>query len=1375
MLLISYVSIPSQAATTYYEVWRSTTNNPNTAVRIAEWLTSTCYNDDDPLLESGRHYYYWIRALSCEEAEDSIKTGLKELYGKIVCPTKATNGCLSPVQIQIEMLDWRAYLGFSEIIECAIKGDDPYVDDTIIYWEEWAYSDPDFSRRYFNKTITKDVNLREDDNDESEIYLHVWASAHTFCKINTTPNILVAIRDTSDLGPTWDHISPGGAYANRIYLSWNSTSNICSEINFNTPYAVGWTTLAPTISHIAINGPTPVNEDSSAQYTCTAYYTDSSSLDITSIAVWVQTSAYATINSTGHLTTYSVTSDQSCTIRASYQGHYDDYIITIKDVATPLPDLVITDLYPVPVPSGNTYYVSDNIDWNVTVRNNGAGPAESSDVGYYLGNSPTDISEGNRINRDSINALNGGSSDTANDSYIFVASDIGQKYLICKADYNNDVDESSEGNNTRVYGPFNVVQPTGYLNVNITPQQARDDGAQWRLTSGPDTGWKNSGQTISGITTGGYTLQFKEISSWKEPDDRSITISQGGNSQSGEYQIRPIISSLITNSGPQGSYIKIKGTDFGSTTGNIDFGGIVSDEIVSWSNTEIYCRVPDMNMTHSGSDGMAWVYTNDPGVEGHEGFTGEMSKYETTNAQYCKYLNAALTDGLIFVHNDVVYITDSNEIAFESYSANSNSQITYSNDTFSVRICDGYDMSNHPVVQVSWYGATAFCNYYGYRLPTEWEWQAVADYDGSYTYGCDTTINQSKANYYLGSGIYCNPLGLSSYPYTSPVDHYYSYGYGMNDMAGNVWEWTSTVSGSGSSRVIRGGGWGHSDPYCTVSNRGGNYPHTTSLDIGFRVCRDTIVSDKISVQVVLSGGVASESKSFTVTLPKTIYVDLVNTSGIKNGTTTYPFSTIQGGIDAASDGVEVIVASGTYYENITLKNGIELIGQGSETTTINGNANGSVVTSADCNPNTVLRGYTITSGNNSYGGGMYNFNSSPTITDCTFSDNSANSYGGGMFNAIGSSPMIINCIFSGNSSSQNGGGMYNLNSSPTIIDCTFSDNSVISYGGGVYCADNSVPTISNTILSNNGAGLYGGGIYCDFGTLVSIESCTFVNNSNGVYCYAGGNTAISNSIFWNNGDDLYDCSATYCCIENNDGGIGNIHSDPLFIDSNDYHLLPDSPCIDAGNPSLPWENEPSPNGARINMGAYGNTNEATRSRADLQFVGFNIINKTRIGRTIFQYTLSLSLENIGPTDASNITVNLIVVDNQVTNVIDDTINYGVILSGSMVDSNSLGDYFVVEIDRAEELTPGRLTWQVDYSSRMQMMSLGLSAALGEDGVVGDITGEGDVNMADLMRLAEKWLWTGTPGSADEDIAPHPDGDGIVNFLDFAIMTENWME
>jgi len=253
----------------------------------------------------------------------------------------------------------------------------------------------------------------------------------------------------------------------------------------------------------------------------------------------------------------------------------------------------------------------------------------------------------------------------------------------------------------------------------------------------------------------------------------------------------------------------------------------------------------DQDCDGSDSIDIVWVSINDPGIPWREIFNGEMSKYETTNAQYCQFLNAALASGDIYVSSNVVYGADGSnlgadfagEIYFNTYAASPDSQITYSEGVFSVRSRDGYDMSNHPVVEVSWYGATAFCNYYGYRLPTEWEWQAVADYDGSFNYGCGTTIDFSQANYYDGVN-HANSLNLSMYPYTSPVDHFESYGYGMNDMAGNAWEWTSNLwDPAYSCRVVRGGSWFTSGNNCTVSSRGYFNPSSTYGNIGFRVCR----------------------------------------------------------------------------------------------------------------------------------------------------------------------------------------------------------------------------------------------------------------------------------------------------------------------------------------------------------------------------------------------------------------------------------------------------------------------------------------------------------------------------------------------------------
>jgi len=231
--------------------------------------------------------------------------------------------------------------------------------------------------------------------------------------------------------------------------------------------------------------------------------------------------------------------------------------------------------------------------------------------------------------------------------------------------------------------------------------------------------------------------------------------------------------------------------------------------------------------------GMVWVSINEPN------FTGQMSKYETTNAQYCEFLNYALASGDITVSgNDAIGANGSNSgedfvgelyydgdgAGYTNYGATNGgaARIHYSGGVFSVD--SGFE--NHPVTHVSWYGSTAFCNYYGYRLPTEWEWQAVADYTGSFIYGCGTDINNSIANY-IGS---THPDG------TTVVGSFGTYGYGMCDMAGNVWEWTSSIYGS--YRVIRGGSWSSSDYHCTVSFRyDGLNPNSTSDNLGFRACR----------------------------------------------------------------------------------------------------------------------------------------------------------------------------------------------------------------------------------------------------------------------------------------------------------------------------------------------------------------------------------------------------------------------------------------------------------------------------------------------------------------------------------------------------------
>jgi len=127
------------------------------------------------------------------------------------------------------------------------------------------------------------------------------------------------------------------------------------------------------------------------------------------------------------------------------------------------------------------------------------------------------------------------------------------------------------------------------------------------------------------------------------------------------------------------------------------------------------------------------------------------------------------------------------------------------------------------------------------------------------------------------------------------------------------------------------------------------------------------------------------------------------------------------------------------------------------------------------------------------GGGMANDgNSDPTVANCRFSGNSAGN-GGGMFN-WDSSPALASCTFSGNSAG-NGGGMYNRNSNPTLANCTFSGNDAGRYGGGMYNWDSSEPSVINCTFSHNDAS-GGGGMHNDDSS-PTVANCILWDNHGG--------------------------------------------------------------------------------------------------------------------------------------------------------------------------------------------------------------------------------------------------------------------------------------
>ena len=338
-----------------------------------------------------------------------------------------------------------------------------------------------------------------------------------------------------------------------------------------------------------------------------------------------------------------------------------------------------------------------------------------------------------------------------------------------------------------------------------------------------------------------------------------------------------------------------------------------------------------------------------------------------------------------------------------------------------------------------------------------------------------------------------------------------------------------------------------------------------------------------------------------------VYVDGVGGDDTKDGLGwATAKKTIGAGLGAADDGWIVVVADATYNETDLNFNGKKIYLKGVDYH----NAGARPV--IDCQSygrafyfhsgetkDSIVDNFTIKNGSTVDGGAICCENSSsPTVTNCMFSDNKA-TFSGGAIYCTQSSPSITNCTFSGNSagSYSSGGAICCCNSSsPSIINCTFSDNSAGE--GGAICSKNiSNPTIINCTFSGNSSTDYSGGaINCASSSNMSIINCTFSSNSANLYggtifCYDSGSVTLNNCILWGDsagsgGDEIYiydstsSCTLNYCCVDNTGYGFETgvptttiddsnncIHEDPRFVDpaGGNYHLKPTSPCIDKGN------------------------------------------------------------------------------------------------------------------------------------------------------------------------------------------------------------------
>jgi formylglycine-generating enzyme len=145
-------------------------------------------------------------------------------------------------------------------------------------------------------------------------------------------------------------------------------------------------------------------------------------------------------------------------------------------------------------------------------------------------------------------------------------------------------------------------------------------------------------------------------------------------------------------------------------------------------------------------------------------------------------------------------------------------------------------LERHPVVQVSWRDARAYCAWRDKRLPTgpEWERAAGAEDGRTYPWGhappCDGGVY--RASY--GSDRCCRADDGDDFRYTAPVGRF-PLGRspsGLDDLAGNVWEWT--LEARGALKVIRGGGWGNDPQGLRIDLKHANPPDIGLSMVGIR-------------------------------------------------------------------------------------------------------------------------------------------------------------------------------------------------------------------------------------------------------------------------------------------------------------------------------------------------------------------------------------------------------------------------------------------------------------------------------------------------------------------------------------------------------------
>ena len=304
------------------------------------------------------------------------------------------------------------------------------------------------------------------------------------------------------------------------------------------------------------------------------------------------------------------------------------------------------------------------------------------------------------------------------------------------------------------------------------------------------------------------------------------------------------------------------------------------------------------------------------------------------------------------------------------------------------------------------------------------------------------------------------------------------------------------------------------------------------------------------------------------------------------------FNSIQNAIDNTDNGDTVLVARNQYREHINF-NGRSIsvmsnfVFTGDEAdiaqTIIDGSANeGSVVVIRTCQQ-AALSGFTITGGITDFGGAVYCRESNATFSHLVVENNVVDRNGAGIYCTRAGEVLIHDVIIRDNVAGYVGGGFSCYGGvDVTMRNVLIYDNECDHVGGALH-AYRAELTLENVTVTNNHALHSGGAIYVTQAGLVHVSNSIFWENSPHEIYAMSGNDSTHIDVFFSlidgGSEDVVDFDGIHV-----DWGVGNIDSDPIFVDvdRDNYQLAEDSPCIDAGH----LEYEPDPDGTRSDIGAY---------------------------------------------------------------------------------------------------------------------------------------------------------------------------------------------